>query len=211
MQRLDKLGNNMSKRFLAAMAVLGLIINPFSIVNAQTKLDDEKQIPTSTIELDELLVFPSVLNFDFSSETGSRLDLPIFEIPASITVISNAELKSGGYQEVGKALERSPGFVWGNPPAEPANYSMRGFTSNQVMIQRDGIWLGPALITGRPQNGFNLDRIEVLKGPASVLHGQGAIGAALNMITKKPEMGNTTTYEFLSSYGRYDSVKVGLA
>ena len=209
MQSLGKLRNKMSNTFLIPIAVLALLINSFSISNAQTKSDDEKKIPTTTIELDELLIFPSVMNFDSPSDTGSRLDLPIFEIPASITVISNAELKSGGYQEVGKALERSPGFVWGNPPAEPANYSMRGFTSNQVMIQRDGIWLGPALITGRPQNGFNLDRIEVLKGPASVLHGQGAIGAALNMITKKPEMGNTTTYEFLSSYGRYDSVKVG--
>ncbi|MBN4078187.1 TonB-dependent receptor, partial [Nitrospina gracilis] len=74
----------------------------------------------------------------------------------------------------------------------------------------DGIWLGPALITGRPQNGFNLDRIEVLKGPASVLHGQGAIGATLNMITKKPKMESSNSYELLSSYGRYDSVKIGV-
>ncbi len=209
MQSVNKLGIDMNKSLYVAMAIIGLMLNPFSIVNAQTKSSEEKSPPTSTIELDELLVYPSVLNFDFSSDTGSRLDLPIFETPASITVINNAELKKGGYQEVGKALERSPGFVWGNPPAEPANYSMRGFTSNQVMIQRDGIWLGPALITGRPQNGFNLDRIEVLKGPASVLHGQGAIGATLNMITKKPETGSKSSYEFLSSYGRFDSVKVG--
>ncbi len=166
--------------------------------------------PPPIIELDELLITPSVFNFDFSPDTSSRLDLPAFETPASITVISNAELKGGGYQEVGKALERSPGFVWGNPPAEPANYSMRGFTSNQVMIQRDGIWLGPALITGRPQNGFNLDRIEVLKGPASVLHGQGAIGATLNMVTKKPKMESSNSYELLTSYGRYDTVKLGV-
>jgi iron complex outermembrane recepter protein len=206
---LGELGDNMSKNFLAAMAILGAIINPFSIAYSQTNVGAENNIPTRTIELEELRVFPSVLNFDFPSDTGSRLDLPTFEIPASITVINNAELKSGGYQEVGKVLERSPGFIWGNPPAEPANYSIRGFTSNQVMIQRDGIWLGPALITGRPQNGFNLDRIEVLKGPGSVLHGQGAIGATLNMITKKPEISSNNSYEFLSSYGRYDSVKVG--
>lgn len=209
MNNFDGLGNSVKNSLLSLMVMLGLVLNPFSTAIAQTKMDKEKNIPTSTIELEELLVFPSLLNFDFHSDTGSRLDIPIFETPASITVINNAELKKGGYQEVGKALERSPGFVWGNPPAEPANYSMRGFTSNQVMIQRDGIWLGPALITGRPQNGFNLDRIEVLKGPASVLHGQGAIGAALNMITKKPEAKGGSTYEFLSSYGRFDSVKVG--
>lgn len=180
-----------------------------SISWAQNDADSsEKSIP-KVIELDELLVTPSVLNFDFFSDTSSRLDLPAFETPASITVITNSELKRGGYQEVGEALERTPGFIWGNPPAEPANFSMRGFTSNQVMIQRDGIWLGPALITGRPQNGFNLDRIEVLKGPASVLHGQGAIGATINMITKKPTTGSSNSYELLSSYGRFDTVKIG--
>jgi iron complex outermembrane recepter protein len=209
MNSLDSLVDSINKSIVSVLVIFSLIINPFSIVNAQIKLEEEKSIPTSTIELEELVVFPSLLNFDFSSDTGSRLDLSTFETPASITVIDNTELKEGGYQEVGKALERSPGFIWGNPPAEPANYSMRGFTSNQVMIQRDGIWLGPALIIGRPQNGFNLDRIEILKGPASVLHGQGAIGAALNMITKKPETSSASTYEFLSSYGRFDSVKVG--
>ena len=201
----------MKNSFLISITAFAVILFSLSAGEAQERLksEEDKTPPTSVIELDELLVFPSVLNFDFSSDTGSRLDLPAFETPASITVINNTELKNGGYQEVGKALERSPGFIWGNPPAEPANYSMRGFTSNQVMIQRDGIWLGPALITGRPQNGFNLDRIEVLKGPASVLHGQGAIGGTLNMITKKPETSSKSTYEFLSSYGRYDSVKVG--
>jgi iron complex outermembrane recepter protein len=192
-----------------AVTTCVVLLHALSISWAQSDVTTKKSSPP-VINLDEILVSPSVLNFDFSSDTGSRLDLPVFETPASVTVINNSELKRGGYQEVGKVLERSPGFVWGNPPAEPANYSMRGFTSNQIMIQRDGIWLGPALITGRPQNGFNLDRIEILKGPASVLHGQGAIGATLNMITKKPEVGSSNSYEILSSYGRYDTVKAGV-
>ncbi len=208
---LDNLSNSKKKSLVIGITILAVLVGSFSIARAQLKQNkgDEKSPPKSIIELEEVLVFPSKLNFDFSPGTSSRLDLPVFETPASITVINRTELKNGGYQEVGKALERSPGFVWGNPPAEPANFSMRGFTSNQVMIQRDGIWLGPALITGRPQNGFNLDRIEVLKGPASVLHGQGAIGATLNMITKKPDTGSSKSYEFLSSYGRFDTVKAG--
>jgi iron complex outermembrane recepter protein len=201
----------MNKVLLKGITTLILLLQLFSVCGAQNDASNEKPDNSSSpvFNLNQILVTPSVFNFDFSSDTSSRLDLPAFETPASITIINNSELKSGGYQEVGKVLERSPGFVWGNPPAEPANYSMRGFTSNQVMILRDGIWLGPALITGRPQNGFNLDRIEILKGPASVLHGQGAIGATINVITKKPEMGSTNSYELLSSYGRYDTVKVG--
>ena len=126
----------MNKVLLSTITTLILLLQIFSICWAQNDASNESP---AVLELDELLVTPSVLNFDFSSDTSSRLDLPAFETPASITVINNSELKRGGYQEVGKALERSPGFVWGNPPAEPANYSMRGFTYNQVMIQRDGI------------------------------------------------------------------------
>jgi iron complex outermembrane recepter protein len=202
----------MNKVFLSAITTLILLLQLFSVCWAQNDASNENTDNSSSpiLNLNELLVTPSVLNFDFSSDTSSRLDLPAFETPASITVINNSELKSGGYQEVGEALNRTPGYVWGNPPAEPANFSMRGFTSNQVMLLRDGIWLGPALISGRPQNSFNLDRIEVLKGPASVLHGQGAIGATINMVTKKPEMGSSNSYEILSSYGRYDTVKAGV-
>ena len=202
MRIIDRLQTGTIKYLWWFLVITTIVINLLSISEAQSNKTSfkEKSPPKTIIELDELFVYPSKLNFDFSPGTSSRLDLPVFQTPASITIINKQELKNGGYQEVGKALERSSGFVWGNPPAEPANYSMRGFTSNQVMIQRDGIWLGPALITGRPQNGFNLDRIEVLKGPASVLHGQGAIGATLNMITKKPDTAIDRSFEFLWSF-----------
>lgn len=201
--------NTMSKKLLIILIALSAMLNVFSMSWAQNN-ESAETTSSPVISLDEILIYPSVLNFNFSPDTSSRMDLPAFETPASITVINNTELKNGGYQEVGEALARTPGYVWGNPPAEPANFSMRGFTSNQVMLLRDGIWLGPALISGRPQNSFNLDRIEVLKGPASVLHGQGAIGATINMITKKPDTRDYNNYEVLSSYGRYDTVKLGV-
>ncbi len=162
-----------------------------------------------TIILDELIVTPSELNLDASSTTGSRLGLPVLSTPASIHILDNSKLKNDGYQEVLTAIEKMPGVTWGVPPGQPSSFSMRGFTGNQITILRDGLWLGPASMTGRPQNGFNLDRVELLKGPASVLHGQGAIAGTLNMITKQPVAGDSGSTELLTSYGRYDTVKLG--
>mgnify|MGYP000138521767 CR=1 FL=1 len=164
---------------------------------------------TPTIVLDELIVTPSVLNFDSTPTTSSRMALPVLQTPASIHVLDNSKLKDGGYQEVSTAIEKFPGVTSGAPPGQPANFSMRGFTSNQITILRDGIWLGPASMTGRPQNGFNLGRVELLKGPASVLYGQGAIAGTLNMVTKQPIEGDPGSVELLTSYGRYDTVKLG--
>ncbi len=76
----------------------------------------------------------------------------------------------------------------GENPGAPSAFSMRGFTDNQITSLRDGLQIGPASMVMRPQNAFNLERVEVLKGPASVLYGDGAIAGTINAITKKPRL-----------------------
>lgn len=190
----------MKKCRLSAMALLclGLVTLVFA---------EKEDAPT--IILNELVVTPNELNFDSPSTTSSRIALPTLQIPASIHILENSKLKNDGYQEVSKAIEKMPGVTSGAPPGQPASFSMRGFTENQITILRDGVWLGPASMTGRPQNGFNLNRIELLKGPASVLHGQGAIAGTLNMITKQPTAVNSRSAELLASYGQYNTFKLG--
>ncbi len=190
----------MKKCHLLAMVLLWLAATTFVYAEKEN---------TPTVILNELIVTPSVLNLDAPSTTSSRLALPVLSTPASIHVLDNLKLKNDGYQEVSTVIEKMPGVTSGAPPGQPSSFSMRGFTENQITILRDGIWLGPASMAGRPQNGFNLGRVELLKGPASVLHGQGAIAGTLNMITKQPIAGDPGSVELLTSYGRYDTVKLG--
>lgn len=164
---------------------------------------------SSPTQLDEVLVTATELAVPSPPSTSSRLGLSLVEIPASIHIIDHVALKKKGYKPVAEAIEQAPGVIWGASPAQPFSFSMRGFTENQITILRNGIWLGPASMSGRPQNGFNLDRIELLKGPASVLHGQGAIAGTLNMVTKKPSQGGETSWENLVSYGRFNTMKLG--
>jgi iron complex outermembrane receptor protein len=60
----------------------------------------------------------------------------------------------------------------------------------------------------RPGNTFNIASIEVLKGPASVLYGQGTIGGAVNVINKRPDFTRDSA-EMLASYATFDTVSVG--
>src|SRR5258708_37125746 len=53
-------------------------------------------------------------------------------------------------------------------------------------------------MTGRPMDTFNLDRVEVLKGPASLLSGEGATGGAINYVTKAPHTGAIVNEAFTS-------------
>ena len=89
----------MNKAFLSAITTLTLLLQLFSVCWAQNDASSENPDNSSSpvLKLNEILVTPSVLNFNFSSDTSSRLDLPAFETPASITVIDKSELKRGGY------------------------------------------------------------------------------------------------------------------
>lgn len=197
------------KRLFLACSVLVLLSVMVSVIWAKDPSNSSEADDSLPTQLDEVLVTATELPVHGPPSTSSRLGLTSVETPASIYIIDNVELKNDGYDNVAETIEQAPGVTWGAPPAQPFSFSMRGFTENQITILRDGIWLGPASMTGRPQNGFNLSRIELLKGPASVLHGQGAIGGTLNMVTKRPSMESETSWESLGSYGRYDTLKLG--
>ena len=152
----------------------------------------------------------SALALTEETEIGSRLRLRAIDVPASIDVIDSATMENRGYRTLGDAVEALPGVVVGENPAAPASLSVRGFTRSQITVLRDGIWLGPANMVMRPQNSFNLDRVELLRGPSSVLNGQGAVAGSVNAITKQATPTAATTWNGLVSYGRFNTYQTSI-
>ena len=150
------------------------------------------------------------LDLDSINSTGSRLGLSSLETPATIDVIDTGTMTMRGFKSVTEAAESLPGVISGEAPGEPSSFSMRGFQQNQITELRDGLRAGPHNMTMRPQNTFNLERIEILKGPSSVLYGEGAVAGTINMVTKKPVLGEETKAEALLSYGRYHTWEAGI-
>ena len=144
------------------------------------------------------------------SDVGSRLNLRAIDIPASIDVIDSTVMENRGFQKLSDAVETFPGVVTGENPAAPSSFSVRGFTRSQITILRDGIWLGPANMVMRPQNTFNLDRVELLRGPSSVLNGQGAVAGTVNAVTKRATPTLTTNWNALASYGRFNTYQTAV-
>ena len=144
------------------------------------------------------------------SDAGTRLGLSLMQTPATVEIIDGNTMRARGYKQVSDAVQSLPGIVSGESPASPSTFSMRGFTRSQITILRDGLWVGPANMVMRPQNTFNLDRIEVLRGPNSVLHGQGAVAGTGNTVNKTAVAGEPQQVDFLASYGRYDTYQLGV-
>jgi len=146
----------------------------------------------------------SSLHLEESSGTASRLGLSVRETPASVEILSQDAIQQRGARTFSEALRGVAGLSGGGAPSAPTTLSTRGFSN--LMYLYDGVRSSGAGVTNRVQDTWNYDRIEVLKGPASVVDGEGAIGGVVNFVTKRPDRDNPHK-EALLSYGSYGSTR----
>ncbi|KAM3100360.1 TonB-dependent siderophore receptor [Phormidesmis sp. 146-35] len=121
------------------------------------------------------------------SNTGTRTDTPVRDIPQSIQIVPRQVLQDRGINTVGDALENVSGVVQRDATGSIFGdlFTIRGFliqsgiTSN---VFRDGV---PYVVPGRLTTD-DIEQVEVLKGPASILFGAGQPGGVINLVSKKP-------------------------
>jgi iron complex outermembrane receptor protein len=147
------------------------------------------------------------LQLDNKSSSASRLGLTLRETPASVEILSQDLMQERGARTLSEALRSTAGMAGGGPPSSPTTLSLRGFTN--VLYLYDGVRMSGAGVTNRVEDTWNYERIEVLKGPASVLQGDSAIGGIVNFQTKRPDRNNPGR-EALLSYGSYGSTRAAV-
>ncbi|AOK52769.1 TonB-dependent receptor [Burkholderia stagnalis] len=131
-------------------------------------------------------------------ETGSRLGLASLDTPASVETVTADAIEARGDRTVLDAVTRATGFTNAAAPGNGGTaLSVRGFGGQEsVMTLLDGVRLLPAAGTITfPFDTWSVDRIEVLRGPASVLYGEGAIGGVVNVVPKRPQRTRETTLQ----------------
>nr|WP_230381772.1 TonB-dependent receptor [Pseudomonas fulva] len=144
--------------------------------------------------------------------SGSRLNLTPLETPASVTSISAEHISGRNNATVQEAVTRTPGITFiGTPGNGGTALSARGFTGHSSTMQLyDGtrLYVGAGTVTF-PVDTWAVDRIDVLRGPASVLYGEGATGAVINVVPKKPFDGEVRNHVRLG-YGSHDRRQLAL-
>jgi len=137
---------------------------------------------------------------------GSRLNLTAMETPASVESLSGEQVRVRGDRSVQDAVSRSTGISrTGTPGDGGTSLQARGFTGQSSVMQ---LYDGNRMYTGMgtvtfPVDTWSVQRVDVLRGPASVLYGEGATGAVVNVIAKKPFEGDIENHLRLG-YGSYD-------
>lgn len=151
---------------LAAVAVLAAFSGLAQQVQAQ-----------ETVELDEVKV------------TAGRVEQELMDVNMSVSVITQEEIRRSSARNVGELLEDIPGVRINNDGGQGMKrIKIRGEDAFRTLVMIDGQKVSEhKSMSGSPMliDPSMIERIEVIKGPASVLYGSDAIGGAINIITKK--------------------------
>ncbi len=115
------------------------------------------------------------------SSTATKIVVPLRDVPQAVNVVPKAVMRDQNALSVQDALQNVPGLSFSVGDGQRDQVTIRGFTaiSDQFIdgVRDDALYF---------RDLSNIERIEVLKGPASVLYGRGSAGGLINRVTKKP-------------------------
>lgn len=170
---------------------------------------------TSTLALALTAAFPASAQ-TASSElppvvvTSTRQETPINQQLSDVTVIDREQIEQAGQSSLAELLGRQAAveFTSNGGPGTNTSVFIRGANSNQTVVLVDGVRIGSA--TSSSANFARLplsqiERIEILRGPASSLYGADAIGGVIQIFTRKgngaPRVNASAGY---GTYGTYE-------
>ncbi len=147
---------------------------------AQDRRDKDKDRPASDIVVtgvrDQEGYVPAQTN-------AAKIAAPLRDIPQSIAIVSAEVLKDQRALSLQDALKNVPGVNLGSGDGQRDQVSIRGFSA-----------IGDQYVDGYRDDALyyrdlsNVERVEVIKGPAAVLYGRGSSGGIINRVTKKPDV-----------------------
>lgn len=137
------------------------------------------------------------------SELGTRMALPLRDVPQSIQVINRDLMADRQIQSVAEATKSMVG-VNAFSSSQYSDYVLRGFRSSPGNFAYNGI-RGDFYQFDQAALTYNIDRVEVLKGPASVLFSAGNPGGVINHVTKRAQA--TPRYEASATIGSFSQYR----
>lgn len=116
--------------------------------------------------------------------SATKTDTPLLETPQAISVVTRDQMEAQGVQTLRQATAYTAGAVSNYFDSRVDSFSARGGTVTQY---QDGLLrIYGTYNTSRP-DPYTLERVEFLRGPTSVLYGQGSVGGVLNLTSKRPQ------------------------
>lgn len=174
----------MNRPILSATALIPALLCGTVMAQPPADTDTDADAPS---ELDFFSELPVVLH-------ATRLDQPAQKAPVAVTVIDRASIEASGAQDIPTVLRLVPGFQLGRITGARSTVALHGFSDRfqrnmQVLVDGRSVYdpgYGGVFWADLPVTLEDIERIEVIRGPASSLYGANAFSATVNIITIHP-------------------------
>ncbi len=137
--------------------------------------------------------------------SATKTDTPLIETPQSISVVTRQQIIDQNSQTISEALNYSAGIATGTTGGYDPRYDqilIRGFSESSLGDYRDGLREYGGSFSVFATEPYGLERIDVLRGPTSVVYGQNSPGGMINRYSKRPT--NQPVGEVALNLGNYD-------
>ncbi|MBB1302249.1 TonB-dependent siderophore receptor [Pseudoalteromonas sp. SR44-8] len=174
------------------------LLNPSNAVAEQHAVSEDHDLEVITVKSQRGLI-------SYMSASGAKSDVPIIETPLSVSVLTQERIEDLGALTIQDAIGYVSGLYNGPYGVDTrGDWSViRGVSPVQYL---DGLKSLYGSYNNVRTNPYGLSQIEILKGPSSVLYGQGSIGGIVNLVSKKPEA--ETSGQLWGQVGNYSRKQV---
>ncbi|MBD3224585.1 MAG: TonB-dependent receptor [Caldithrix sp.] len=168
--------------------------------------------PHTSVHLDTIQLQPRIDALKATVVTATRTRNYLQNVAKSVNDVKRLEIASRQPKTTAEALREETGIFVQKTNHGGGSAIIRGLSSNQILLLVDGIRLNNSTyrlgnhqyLTTVDQN--MVDRIEVIRGPHSVLYGSDALGGTINMITRQPRFNRSQWTWQANAYARFASV-----
>ncbi len=186
------------KKYVRASVAVGPALL-LQMAHAQTTGTDSSALPPVTVTADDNRDLGSGYK-PTTTVSATKTEAPLRDVPQTVNVVTAQVMQDQHATSVQDALKNVPGVSFSSGDGQRDQVSIRGFSAiaDQFVdgIRDDALYF---------RDLSNVDRIEVIKGPAAVLYGRGSSGGLINRVTKKPGIDVT---DFALSYGMWADRRV---
>lgn len=196
---------------LALFCALGLGATSAAAVEENEEGDNLVELDGMTVLADrESPIGPDTGYTAKRSLAGTKTDTPLNEIPRSISITTEQQMRDRNVGTISDALHYTAGVQADSAGQDNRQdrFIIRGFNQTSDGIYRDGNRVHSYGQFRWQIDPFMLERVEVLKGAASVLYGQNPPGGVVNLVTKRPTA--TSFGEIGVEYGSFDHKQMTL-
>ena len=188
-------------------ATSGVLPVPLPPIGASQPIEPEEKGEMPFVEAKPVTVIASRQSYNVThSTTATKTDTPIMETPFSIQAVPQQVIRDQQAVRLDTALNNVSGVFQNQSFSLIESFNIRGFTTFDYY--REGTRIQAALTQAGRRETANLERIEVLKGPASILYGRIDPGGMINLVVKKPQV--EPYYSLQQQIGSYDFYRTAL-